>query len=240
MITLYGRPGAASLAPHICLHELGVAHEYAPVDADRTGPPGFVVASPHRRVPALRDGELTLTESAAIVMHLADRFPDAGLAPPIASDERSDWYRWLAYLTSTTANDLYQWIYPERYTDVPGTEAAVRGAATVRLDAAFDWLDRELGDREFLVGGRFGGADAFLWMLCRWSRHLDRPAFSRPNLGRYWDAIADRPSVRRALDVEGITPLVTPSGESPSDEGSPAGTSGATAPPRAGSARPPG
>jgi glutathione S-transferase len=208
MITLYGRPGAASLAPHICLHELGVAHEFALVDADRAGPAGFVAASPHRRVPAMRDGELTLTESAAIVMHLADRFPDGGLAPP-GSAERSDWYRWLAYLTSTTATDLYQWIYPERYTDVPGTEAGVRGAATVRLDSAFDWLDEELGEREFLVGAAFGGADAFLWMLCRWSRHLERPAFTRPNLGRYWDAVAERPSVRRALLVEGITPLTS-------------------------------
>ncbi len=210
MITLYGIPGAASLAPHICLHELGAPHEFVRVDADRAGPPGFVAASPHRRVPAMGDGDVTLTESAAIVMHLADRFPEGGLAPPVGSDERSDWYRWLVYLTNTTATDLYQWIYPERYTDVPGTEPGVRGAATVRLDQALDWLDGDLGDREFLVGQRFGGADAFLWMLFRWSRHLDRPAFSRPNLGRYWDALAERPSVQRALEVEGITPLVTP------------------------------
>lgn len=210
MITLYGRPGAASLAPHICLHELGAPHEFVLVDADRDGPSGFVTASPHRLVPAMRDGELTLTESAAIVMHLADRFPGGGLAPPLGSTERSDWYRRLVYLTNTTAPDLYHWLYPERYTDGPEGAPGVRAAATDRLDAGFDWLDAELGGREFLVGGRFSGADAFLWMLCRWSRHLDRPAFARPNLGRYWEAIATRPSVRRALDVEGITPLVTP------------------------------
>jgi glutathione S-transferase len=210
MIILYGRPGAASLAPHICLHELGVSHEFVLVDADRAGPPGFLAASPHRRVPAFHDGGLTLTESAAIVMHLADRFPDGALGPPCGSTERSDWYRWLVYLTNTTAPDLYQWIYPERYTDAPGGAPGVRAAATDRLGSAFDWLDAELGERKFLVGARFGGADAFLWMLCRWSRHIERPAFSRPNLGRYWAAIAERPSVRRALDVEGITPLITP------------------------------
>ena len=204
MITLYGRPGAASLAPHICLNELGVAHEFVLVDADRAGPPGFVAASPHRLVPAMRDGELTLTESAAIVMHLADRFPDGGLAPPVGSAERSEWYRWLVYLATGPATALYQWIYPERYTTLPGTEPGVRGAAAPRLDGIFDWIDAELGARRFLVDDRFSGADAFLWMLCRWSRHLDRPAFSLPNLGRYWHEIGARQSVQRALAVEGI------------------------------------
>lgn len=207
---LYGVPGGANLAPHVCLLELGAPHTFVPVDADRNGPPDFVAASPHRRVPALRDGGFALTESAAIVMHLADRFPAGGLAPQAGTAERSDWNRWLVYLTNTIAPDLYQWIYPERYTDTPVGEPGVRGAATARLTQAFDWLDAELGERSFLVGDRFGGADAFLWMLCRWSRHLERPAFTRPNLGRYWDGLAERPSVRAVLDVEGITLLGRP------------------------------
>jgi len=103
MVTLYGLPGAASLAPHILLEEVGTNYVFVtPVreGADR-GPAEFLAASPSGRVPALVDGALALTESAAICMHIADRHPAAGLAPAIGDPRRSTWYRWLVYLTNT-------------------------------------------------------------------------------------------------------------------------------------------
>lgn len=75
MITLYGIPSSASTAPRICLEEAGVEYTFVRITRDPPGPPGFVDASPHGKVPALVDGDLAMTESAAITMHLSDRFP---------------------------------------------------------------------------------------------------------------------------------------------------------------------
>jgi len=204
MITLFGIPGAASLAPRICLEEAGA--DYVFVEPDRTpghaGPPEFVAASPLLQVPGYVDRDVRLSEAAAIVMHIADRFPDSGLAPPVGSDERGDWYRWLVYLTTTPMPVLYQWLYPERFTTGPGTEERVRAYAVSRLDRMFDWIDGELSDRDHLVGGRFTAADAFLWMLCRWTRNMPRPAFSRPNLERFWVQGRARPSIAAVIVKE--------------------------------------
>lgn len=206
VITLYGIIGAASLAPRICLEAAGAEYRFVEPERDPAapGPPEFVAASPHLQVPALVDGALTLTESAAIVMYLADRFPDAGLAPAVGTPERADWYRWLCWLQNTPMPALYQWFYPERYCGDPDHEESIRAHAVIRLDRMFDWLDADLGGRSHLVGGRFSGADAYLWMLSRWTRNMPRPAFARPNLARFWAAGREHPAIASVIALENL------------------------------------
>ena len=204
MITLYGIPGSASLAPHILLEEAGAGHEFVvPTrDGPDAGPPEFLTASPHRQVPAMIDGDVRLTEAAAICMHITDRHPERQLGPPVGDPARGEWYRWLVYLSNTPQPALYQYIYPERYTTAPDQVDATKWLADAKLGAIWDWIDGELADREFLTGDGFTAADAYLWMLGRWSRHQPRPAFARPNIGAFWDRVANRPSVRRVIEQE--------------------------------------
>ena len=205
LITLYGYPGSASLAPHILLEEAGAEHTL--VRPIRDGPPNagpaeFLAASPHRRVPAMVDGDVIMTEAAAICMHIADRHPDALLAPPSDDPERGAWYRWLVYLSNTAQPALYQYIYPERYVASGDHAEAAKQAADAKLGRIWDWIDTELADREFLIGDRFSAADAYLWMLGRWSRHQAHPAFARPNIRRSWDRTLERPSLLRVIEQE--------------------------------------
>ncbi len=79
---------------------------------------------------------------------------------------------------------------------------ATERAADAELGAIWDWIGGELADREFLLGDGFAAADAYLWMLVRWSRHQDEPAFVRPNIRVFWDRVAARPSVRRVIEQE--------------------------------------
>ncbi len=206
MITLYGIPGSASLAPHILLEEAGAGHEFVvPTrDGPDAGPPEFLTASPHRKVPAMVDGEVTLTEAAAICMHIADRHPERLLGPSQGDPGRGDWYRWLVYLSSTPQAALYRYISPERYTTAADHLDATKQAADDELGRVWDWIDGQLADREFLIGEGFTATDAYLWMLARWSRHQANPAFARPNIRRFWDRVADRPSVRRVIEQEGL------------------------------------
>lgn len=204
MITLYGYPGSASLAPHVLLEEAGAEYRFVvPTrEGPDAGPPEFLAASPHRRLPAIVDGPLMLTEAAAICMHVADRYPDALLGPPAGDPARADWYRWLVYLSNTPQAALYQYIYPERYVTGTGHADAAKQAADVTLGGIWDWIDGELADRTFLVGDRFSAADVYLWMLGRWSRHQSNPAFARPHLRRFWDLMLERPSLLAVIKQE--------------------------------------
>src|SRR5205823_1034819 len=96
-------PSTASMVPHILLEELGVAYERVPVDRanNEHKSPAYLRLNPNGLIPVLVDGDLVLYETAAIVLHLCDQHPEAGLAPPLGSADRSHFYKWLAWLTNT-------------------------------------------------------------------------------------------------------------------------------------------
>ena len=207
-LTIYYLPGTAAMAPHAALEETGAEFEavLAVRDAERraVAPPDYVAISPFGRVPALRDGDVALYEAAAIMLHLADRFPEAGLLPPAGMAERAYAYRSLVYLTNTVQATFMWWFYPERAVgDDAGLQAGIREGAGRQLDEMFDWLDGELAGREYLLGA-FSGADLYLHMLTRWGRNLPRPAWSLPNVGAHYERMSARPSVARMLAAQGI------------------------------------
>jgi glutathione S-transferase len=194
------------MAPHAALAEIGVEYELVLVelDADERPSAAYLSLNPWGRVPTLEDGPLVLTESAAIMLHLADRHPEAGLAPALGTRERSELYRWLMYLTNTVQPSFLRWFYPERYTaDVDGYEA-VKAIESETLRAHLDFLDAKLADLPWLVGDERGAADLFLFMLTRWGRNLEPAAWDRPHLRSHWTRLAQRPGVRRMLDEQGL------------------------------------
>jgi glutathione S-transferase len=194
------------MAPHAALAEIGVDYELVLVelDAHERPPAAYLALNPWGRVPTLEDGPLVLTESAAIMLHLADSHPEAELAPALGTPDRSELYRWLMYLTNTVQPSFLRWFYPERYTaDVDGYEA-VMAIESEMLGAHLDSLDAELADRPWLVGDERSAADLFLFMLTRWGRNLEPPAWDRPHLQNHWIRLAERPGVRRMLDEQGL------------------------------------
>ncbi len=203
---LYYRPGAASLAAHIALLEVGEPFRLVLVTGrgDDISPPGYPALNPHRRVPTLVDGGLVVYEAAAVVMHLADTHPAAGLAPAIGTPERADWYRWMAYLTNTVQATMMVWIYPERYTADPAGIAAVKLQAARDLAGMRDFLEAELEGRDTLLDA-FSTADIFLLMLTRWGRNLAPRWWDQPNLGRHYRAVRERPATSAAMTAEDLT-----------------------------------
>ena len=194
------------MAPHAALAEAGADYELVLIELDGEGqaPPEYLEINPWGRVPALEDGDLVLTESAAILLHLAERFPEARLVPPVASRERSQLYRWLAYMTNTLQPTFLHWFYPERYTAEPDAVAAVRDCATATLRRHLDWLDAELAERTWLVGEERSGADLFLFMLTRWGRHQQPAAWDRPSLRDHFVRTLSLPGVTRMIEEEAL------------------------------------
>ena len=198
---LHYLPGTAAMAPHATLAEIGVPYELVRVERDEEGrsADAYLALNPWGKIPTLEDGDLVLTESAGICLHLADRFPDARLAPPLGTHERSELYRWLLWLTNTVQVAQLRHFYPHRY----GTEG-VKEAADAELHEHYDLIDGHLADRDWLVGEERSVADLFLFMLTRWGRFLEPPAWDRPNLRAHWLRTLALPGVQKAVEEQGL------------------------------------
>jgi glutathione S-transferase len=207
-VRLYYIPTTAAMAPHAALAEAGADYELVLVERDESGTSSaeYLAINPWGRVPALVDGDLLVTEAAATVLHIADSFPEARLAPPVGTPERAEVYRYLMYLTNTVQAGFMHFFYPERYTNDPAAEAAIRAREGELLSEHFDWLDLELEGRSWLVGDERTVADLYLFMLVRWGRRLDPKAWDRPNLRRHFVATLALPGVARMMAEQEIEP----------------------------------
>lgn len=205
MYTLYYAPGAASLCVHMALIEIGADYALQRVDLDagQQRDPAYLALNPNGVVPTLVIDGVAYTEAAALLMLLADRHPEARLAPMA---DRAAWYQWLVHLTNTVQPMLRLWWYPR---DVPGAtevEVAVKAAAVSKLEVAWRRIDTHLlAHGPYLLGTEFSAADIFLTMLMRWSRHTPRQPIEQPGLRRLADQVRARPSWKRVYELEGLT-----------------------------------
>lgn len=206
MPTLYGMVSTAAMAPHILLHEIGEPFELRLLDRDKGEHKSadYLALNPHGRVPTLVDGNLVLYEAAAICLHLADSHPEAKLGPAIGTPERAEFYKWLVYLTNSVQAEMLLYFYPERYVDGAHAQAAFKAATEARLNGHFDGLDRALAGRTWLLGDTYSAVDPYLFMLCRWTRFMNRPARTLGNLGAYLARVLERPAVKAAFEAEGL------------------------------------
>lgn len=193
---LFFKPGACSLSPHIVLREAGLRFDLIQVDTKggktATGE-DFRRINPKGYVPTLQldDGQV-LTEGVAIVLYLADRKPEAQLAPKADSMDRYRLIEWLNYI----ATELHKGTPPSNAP--PETKEAVREARMVK----YGFVAGQLADREFLLGRRFTVADAYLFTVLTWSKSRGIEVERWPVLKAYFDRIAARPAVQEALTAE--------------------------------------
>src|SRR3712207_4776983 len=99
MLALYYYPGNASLLPHMMLREIGAEFELRLVDRGQNAQKSaeYLKLNPNGQIPVLVDGDLALFETAAIALHLADKFPEAGLAPAVGAAKRAEFTKWMIH-----------------------------------------------------------------------------------------------------------------------------------------------
>ena len=206
MIELYYYPSYVSLLPHILFHEIGIEHRLIFVDryADVHKREAFLQLNPNGLIPVLKDGDLVLYEAAAISLHLADRYPEARLAPALGTDERAHFYKWLMWLATSLHPALSNYLHPGKWIADETARLQLRAGAEERVAALFDIIDAEIGcgAKPWLLGQSYSLLDAYAFVLCRWSRRMARPGVSWPNFGPYTRRVAERPAVLRALEAE--------------------------------------
>lgn len=200
MHTLYWAADTGAFAVQAVLEELGIPYGLVPVATDRGEHQGeaYRRLNPMAQVPTLRlpDGTL-LTESAAMVLHLAELRPEAGLLPPAGTSARAVAYRWLFWLATGLYEADLRYYYPDRYTDDPQGAGGVKRAAVERMDHLLGVGESTLGAGPHVLGEPLSVADFYLFMLVLW--HPARSAnFDRfPKLGDHARRMRARPSVER-------------------------------------------
>jgi len=198
---LYFSPGACSLSPHIVARELGIPLQLEKVDlkARKTASGrDFLQINPKGYVPALElDSGDVLTEGPAIVQYLADQKPEAGLAPANGTLARAHLQEMLNFI-STELHKTYSPLFN------PTTPAETREERKEYLRKRFAYLDTVLAKRRFLLGDQFSVADAYLFTVTSWARHVDLDLSGYKALTDFQQRVAARPAVQAAMVEEGL------------------------------------
>jgi len=195
--TLYGDLGSGAFSAEAALAEASAPYSFELVSLEKheQKQPAFLAINPSGKMPALRlpEGEI-VTESAAILLTLADHFPQARLLPPQASNDRAQAYRWLAFM----AGEIYPIVeivdYPERFMPAGGDAKAVRAIARDRIRARILLIERMIRG-PFLLAHGFSILDIYAAMFTRWSLEPDWKLANLPKLMALADAVSQRPAI---------------------------------------------
>jgi glutathione S-transferase len=171
MYRLYGSRGSGSASVEAALAETGAEYEIVPTSTaeKRHLSDEFRRINPRQQIPALQlpDGSV-MSEGAAMMLHLADAFPAARLAPAPGSPARAQHDRWLIFMAVNIYEGSLREAYSGRYTDDPKGAEQVMSAAKAYQKRHFEILEATIGGGPFLFGADVTMTDIYLWMLANW------------------------------------------------------------------------
>ena len=200
MYRLFYAEGSAACGPRVMLEEIGAPYSliHTEIGADRPRDPELLAHNPNGWVPVLVDGGMAMHEASAISIFLADRHPEAGLAPFASEAARGPFLQWMVYM-SNTLQIAYQLTYHwARYCTGEAARESLQQRSCERLNEVWGFIDTAIGDRPWFVGDRFSAADIHLHTLSTWlSPEMGHPEIGAfPNAARIAARVAQRPSVR--------------------------------------------
>ena len=203
MYMLYWSPGSASMAPHGALEEAGARYELTldDTDAGAQRDPAYLKLNPNAKVPTLVvDGTFVMFESAAMATFIADRHPQARLAPAPDEMARGHFYQWLTHLTNSVQPAMLRYYYPERHTADANGHEAVKARAMEEIASLWGRVDQHLASHgPYLLGVRFSAAAILAHVLSGWQQCCPRTYERFPNLKRLADLVAARPAMQRVI-----------------------------------------
>jgi glutathione S-transferase len=195
MMQLYWSPRTRSFTTLWLMEETGQPYERVLTDlsAGAQRKAEYLAINPMGKVPALRDGEATLAEAAAICAYVAERYPQAKLAPPVGDPLRAKYLYWLFFGPSCGEPAMMQ----------IATKVEMNPVAAGWGDAqrVFDVLDAALAKGPWILGENFSAADIVIGSGLNFAVRLFKLVPSRASFDRYLDACAARPAFQRAQKI---------------------------------------
>ena len=174
---VYGAKGSGSVPVEATLLLLGLPYEVVEARAWEGEAEQAKVATinPMRQVPALvlPSGQV-MTESAAILMQLAEQHPQARLAPPVGDPRRADWLRWMSFIPASIYS-LY-WIRddPMRLAADKAAAEVIQARTVERIAECWRLMDGQVEPGRYLLGEELGVLDLYVAVVSRWTPRRER------------------------------------------------------------------
>ncbi len=201
-LILYTNPMSRGRIARWMLEEVGQPYRTEVLDyATSMKAPAYLAINPMGKVPALRHGDVVVTETAAICAYLADAFPEAKLAPPPSDRRRGPYYRWLFFaagpVEAAISNKALGFVVPPERERMMGYG---------RIESVMSALEAALSRSDYLAGDDFTAADLYVGSALGFGMMFGtiekRPAFER-----YWQRLSARPACKRAKELDdALTP----------------------------------
>lgn len=202
-LTLWGRLSSCNVQKAVwLLEELALPYEHIPAGGDFGGldDPAYREMNPHGRVPTLKDGNVVVWESEAILRYLAARYGAPAFWPDDPA-ERAAVDQWLAWTAASLYRDWIDLFWQRVRTPPERQDAAEIERLRRRTAERFGFLDGQLGARDYIAGDRFSLADIAAGMtLYRWfEMPIERPAL--PHLAAWYERLRARPAYRKGVCI---------------------------------------
>jgi GST-like protein len=164
---LYGAPGTGSVAVEAALTLIGARHLCEDIpETDLSG----TASTPMAQVPALRlPGGQLMTESAAILIWLAEAHPDAKLAPPAGDPGRAEFLRWMAFVSAAIYAHYWARDVPSRLTGEAAAQAEVKAALNQRIADCWGIMEAGITPGDYLLGDGLTVLDLYVTVVSRWT-----------------------------------------------------------------------
>ncbi len=192
-LTLYHAAPSRSSITRWRLEELGVPYDSHLLSLNKgdNRAPDYLAVNPMGKVPALKHGDVVITEAAAICAYLADEFPSAKLNLPVGDPRRGVYLKWLFFGPSCIEPAMLDRAFPRK-------EAARRGALGYGdFDTVMDVTAKAVAKGPYLMGEQFSAADVVIGSTLRWGT-MFKLLPERPEFTAYIGRLASRPALQRA------------------------------------------
>lgn len=192
-LTLYTHPMSRGRVARWMLEETGLPYQTELLEYGTTmKAPAYRAINPMGKVPAVRHGDVVVTENAAIGLYLGDLVPDLRLAPPVGSPQRAPYYRWISFMSPLEA------LLMAKHAGAMG-EPMSAGYGTEQDVLAT--LEHAIGDRDHLAGDSFTMADLLVSAYIGWYLQF-KMLEPRDAFVRFAQLHAGRPAARRANEID--------------------------------------
>lgn len=196
---LYYAPGTCALACWIALEWANADYEVEKVDYASAE---YKKVNPLGMVPALDiGGSRAMTQANAILQYIADSHPAARLGAADGLEAQFEFNETMAFLTGDFHPVYWPMFSPARYTTdkSPSAHNAVREAAYARIDRVMAFLDNLIGERGHVYRGKRSVADAYAYVMARWSVKTPKPYSAYPHLAAFMTRMGEDEAVKRVL-----------------------------------------
>ncbi len=200
---LYTMPGACSLSDHIALEWIGKPFEVKVLTHAEAKQPEYLKINPAGAVPALVDGDMALTQNAAILNYLADLNPESHLGGDGTPKSRAEVNRWLSFLNADVHTAFHPLFGSTAFLEDTASIEKTKDAAKKKLRGLFERADKQLEGKDWLAGTR-SIADPYLFVVYQWTKKLGLDLAGLDNLAAFDKRMAADAGVQRAMRSEGL------------------------------------